>query len=36
VSINDYIALVVGGVLMAMAAVMREAARLAEENASFI
>lgn len=35
-SINDYIALVVGGVLVALAAVMREAARLAEENASFI
>jgi hypothetical protein len=36
VSSNDYFALVVGGVLMAMGAVMREAARLAEENAGFI
>jgi len=35
-SSNDYIALVVGGVLIALASVMREAARLAEENASFV
>ena len=35
-SINDYVALIVGGVLVAIAAVMREAARLADENASFV
>jgi uncharacterized membrane protein len=35
-SINDYFALLVGGVLLAIATVMREAARLAEENASFV
>jgi hypothetical protein len=35
-SINDYFALVVGGVLIAVATVMREAARLADENASFV
>ena len=35
-SINDYFALVVGGVLVAVATVMREAARLADENASFV
>lgn len=35
-SINDYLALIVGGVLVAVAAVMREAARLADENAGFI
>lgn len=35
-SINDYLALVVGGVLVAVAAVMREAARLADENAGFV
>jgi DUF2975 family protein len=36
VSINDYFALIVGGVLFAAASVMREAARLADENASFV
>ncbi|MGA7488736.1 MAG: DUF2975 domain-containing protein [Xanthobacteraceae bacterium] len=36
VSINDYLAVVIGGVSFAAAAVMREAARLADENASFI
>ena len=35
-SINDYFALIVGGVLFAAATVMREAARIAEENASFV
>jgi hypothetical protein len=35
-SINDYFALIVGGVLFAAATVMREAARLADENASFV
>jgi hypothetical protein len=35
-SINDYFALIVGGVLVAVARVMREAARLADENASFV
>jgi hypothetical protein len=35
-SINDYFAVIVGGVLVAIAAVMREAARLADENASFV
>jgi hypothetical protein len=35
-SINDYFALIVGGVLFAAATVMREAARLAEENSSFV
>jgi hypothetical protein len=35
-SINDYFALIVGGVLFAAASVMREAARIAEENASFV
>jgi len=35
-SINDYFALIVGGVLFAAASVMREAARLADENASFV
>jgi hypothetical protein len=35
-SINDYFALIVGGVLVAVATVMREAARLADENASFV
>jgi hypothetical protein len=35
-SINDYFALIIGGVLVAVAAVMREAARLADENASFV
>jgi hypothetical protein len=35
-SINDYFALIVGGVLFAAASIMREAARLADENASFV
>jgi hypothetical protein len=35
-SINDYFALIVGGVLLAAATIMREAARLAEENARFV
>jgi hypothetical protein len=35
-SINDYFAVIVGGVLVAAAAVMREAGRLADENASFV
>ncbi|QWG25869.1 DUF2975 domain-containing protein [Bradyrhizobium sediminis] len=35
-SINDYFALIVGGVLFAAATVMREAARLAEENKGFV
>lgn len=35
-SINDYFALIVGGALVAAARVMREAASLAEENASFV
>lgn len=35
-SVNDYFALIVGGVLFAAATVMREAARLAEENKGFV
>lgn len=35
-SINDYVALIVGGVLVAIAAVLREAVRLADENAAFV
>lgn len=35
-SINDYYALIVGGVLVAVASLVREAARLADENASFV
>jgi hypothetical protein len=35
-SINDCVALVVGGVLIALAAVMREGARIADENAGFV
>jgi hypothetical protein len=35
-STNDYFALIVGGVLFAVATVMREAARLADENATFV
>jgi hypothetical protein len=35
-SIHDYFALIVGGVLFAAASVMREAARIADENASFV
>jgi hypothetical protein len=34
--INDYFALIVGGVLLAAATVIREAARIAEENAGFV
>jgi len=35
-SIYDYFALVVGGVLFAAASIMREAAHIADENASFV
>jgi hypothetical protein len=35
-SVNDYIALIVGGVLLALAWVTVEATRLAEEHASFV
>jgi hypothetical protein len=35
-SINDYFALIVGGALFAVATVIREAVRLADENASFV
>jgi hypothetical protein len=35
-SLNDYFALIIGGVLVAVATVMREAARLADENTSFV
>jgi MFS-type transporter involved in bile tolerance (Atg22 family) len=35
-SISDYFVLIVGGVLFAAASVMREAARIADENASFV
>jgi hypothetical protein len=35
-SVNDYFALIVGGVLFAAATVMREAARLADENKGFV
>jgi len=35
-SSNDYFALIVGGVMVAVATVMREAARLAEDNASIV
>ena len=35
-SLHDYFALIVGGVLLAIATVMREAARLADENATFV
>jgi len=35
-SIHDYYALIVGGALFAAATVMREAARLADENATFV
>lgn len=35
-SSHDYFALIVGGALFAIATVMREAARLADENASFV
>ena len=36
ISGNDYFALIVGGALFAIAVVMREAARLADENAGFV
>ena len=35
-STNDYFALIVGGVLFATVTIMREATRLAEENARFV
>ena len=35
-SINDYLALIVGGVLLAVAWAMVEATRIADENASFV
>jgi hypothetical protein len=35
-SLHDYYALIVGGALLAVATVMREAARLSDENASFV
>jgi hypothetical protein len=35
-SVNDYIALIIGGVLLAVAWVMVEASRIAEEHASFV
>jgi hypothetical protein len=35
-STNDYFALVVGGVLLAAATIMREGVRIAEENESFV
>jgi hypothetical protein len=35
-SLHDYYALIIGGVLFAVASVMREAARIAAENASFV
>ena len=35
-SSNDYFALIVGGVLVAVAAVMVEATRIADENAAFV
>ena len=35
-SINDYFALIIGGVLFAAASVMREAAHLADENKGFV
>lgn len=35
-STNDYFALIVGGVLFAVASAMREAARIADENAGFV
>ena len=35
-SLNDLFALIIGGVLYAAATVMREAARIADENASFV
>jgi hypothetical protein len=35
-SMNDYFALIIGGVLFAAATIMREGARIADENASFV
>jgi hypothetical protein len=35
-SLHDYYALIVGGALFAIASVMREATRLADENAGFV
>ncbi len=35
-STNDYLALIVGGVLLAVAWVMVEATRIADEHASFV
>lgn len=35
-SVNDYLALIVGGVLLAIAWVMAEATRIADEHASFV
>lgn len=35
-SVNDYLALIVGGVLLAVAWVMAEATRIADEHASFV
>ena len=35
-SVHDYLALIVGGVLLAVAWVMMEATRIADENASFV
>jgi hypothetical protein len=35
-SVHDYLALIVGGVLLAVAWVMVEATRIADENASFV
>ena len=35
-SSNDYFALIVGGVLLAVATVMREAVKIADENAAFV
>ena len=35
-SIHDYYALIIGGVLFAAASIMREAARIVDENASFV
>ena len=35
-SVNDYVALIIGGVLLAVAWVMAEATRIADEHASFV
>jgi len=34
--VNDYVALIIGGVLLAVAWVMAEATRIADEHASFV